>query len=484
MIGKNAIDRAYADAIKPIRNHMRQYSRSALLNQLLWYLNHPPKDTVYDLQRLPWVAERLLIWFLADNPIHYGKRNLDSNGLIKIINLTWNHFDKFSAEQSRNNHLSLWFRQHLLPQAPYQTGLNAYHFLIQLFLVKQLDPYSKLRRFLDLKAHMPIETYLELAFAFWIHSNSETPWLNGHYFKLIIPAFRDKDIDYFLCSICLNEARFYSKLSKRMIEFDEWFQPLPLYETPCIFHENTIIPINRQTLRRYFDNLIGDWVEEDTESKQDYDNLIENYVRQRLVSSGIAFFDERTLAKKLSLKQKEKVCDFLVNENDGITLIEVKNKALTKKVPSGSRPEPLKSRLKATILKGIAQLDQTINYCKRDSDLSHKPYHRFIITKTELYLGSSSLLEAGSETLNNATWLISLQDFDQLIELIKQGRTTFSSFFKELEITSNQKLTPVLSVGKLLEKEEYRLDNLPDHLNLIWVDQMNALEQKLKSNRK
>ena len=74
-IGKRPLDFTYAESIKPIRNRIRRYSYQSLLDAILVYLNMPSTSSgVKDLQRLPWVAERLAIWLFADKAFEYGSQ--------------------------------------------------------------------------------------------------------------------------------------------------------------------------------------------------------------------------------------------------------------------------------------------------------------------------------------------------------------------------------------------------------------------------
>lgn len=194
-------------------------------------------------------------------------------------------------------------------------------------------------------------------------------------------------------------------------------------QTPCILHENTIIPFGRPTLRRHFENLVGDWLEDENgQCLQDYDNLISKYVGFGLQRCNANFLNESGI-KKLTNTRK-RVCDFLIDDKDCYILLEVKNKSLTKKMPSSSHPVPIKSKLKSTIVSAIQQLDDTMDELTGLPKFKARKCYKVIVTKNDLWLGDVSALFPVADGAD-PIWLLSLADIDNLVELVTQGKTTF-----------------------------------------------------------
>ncbi|WP_020483422.1 hypothetical protein [Methylomonas sp. MK1] len=261
-IGKRPIDSSYAQAIKPIRNKMRQFNFNGLLDAILRYLNRPiSNEMVEDLSGLPWVVERLAIWLLSDKACFYGEKSANEVDVKILANFAWNSIDDLFSKNQNIKSVKLFVRQIFLPQMPWQTHLDHHAFILQIYLIKRLEKNSKLLSFLDKKAGMPIDKYCEIGLMFWSRSISETPWFNYHYFKELKPFYSEDELCIFLSSIALTEENLHIALSQRIIELDEWYQPTPFYKTPCISHENAVIPFGRPCLRRYFENLMGDWLE-------------------------------------------------------------------------------------------------------------------------------------------------------------------------------------------------------------------------------
>lgn len=477
-IGNRPLDQAYAESIKPVRNRMRAYQYDCILDALLRHLNSPlSKSKVEYLQSLPWVAERLILWLLSDNPAQYKSQLIDDNALKQLIQMAWNSANSLYKNDIKIMSLKLYMRQLLLPQAPYQVSLDTHAFALQLYFISKLEPNSRLRKYLDERAGMSIEQYFQIALLFWTHTNTEKPWFNGDYIRQLMPLFSENNLNTFLNSIAFSKQKLQKLLHERVIELDEWFQPTVFYRTPCILHENAIIPFGRPTLRRYFENLIGDWLEDENgQCLRDYDELVSKYVQSGLERCKANFLGENQI--KEATNTTKRVCDFLIDEVDCYVLLEVKNKSLTKKIPTSSNPIPLKSRLNSTIVSAKEQLDDTREACSQLPQYKNRICYRVIVTKADLWLGDiQSVLVDYDEPL--PIWIMSLADLDNLVELVAQKKTTFCGFFQDL--TERQKTAEfsVFSAGMLFEKAPYKLDGLPKHLTSETDKIFDVLKKKI-----
>lgn len=477
-IGKRPIDSLYAQAIKPIRNKMRQFNFDGLLNEILRYLNKPiSTEIVEDLSALPWVVERLAIWLLSDKACFYGDRIANEADVKLLVNLAWNAIDELFSKNKNIKSLKLFVRQLFLPQMPWQTHLDHHAFILQFYLIKRLDKNSRLLSFFDKKAGMPISKYYEIGLIFWSRSISETPWFNNNYFNALKPFFSENELCVFLSSMTLTKEQLHMVLSKRTIELDEWHQPTPFYKTPCISHENAVIPFGRPCLRRYFENLMGDWLEnEDISLRQSYDNIISNYVDFSFKRSGVEYLNEEQIHSLIG--SNTKICDFMIIESKGYLLFEVKNKSLTKSIPTDSAPEALKAKLKNTILKGKEQLDSTRSKCADLLKFKNCTCYRIIVTNDDLWIGDiQTLIDEYNDPL--PIWLLTLKDIDSLVELIVQGVETFCGFFEKVVESNKYPHLSVFSAGDLLQKPPYNQHILPKHLQEELDTTVELLKQKL-----
>lgn len=414
-IGPSPIDAAYAASIKPIRNQMRKFDYQSLLNVMLVYLNEPVPDTKQEMQRLPWIVERLLIWLFADDTSQYKTKVANESDLRKLIGLAWRNSGKVYGKDKKIKQLRLFLRQAILPQAPYQMGLDSHAYLLQLHLLSQLPSNSNLRIFLNQKAGMPIEKYFEIGLLYWTHSINEKPWFNTAFVQSLSTAFPIEQQTIFLKSISQPLAVFQEQLRSRSIQIDEWFQPTFFYKTPCIWQESASVPFGRPTLRRYFNSLIGDWIAESDRQdiRQHYDGLIEKYVGDSLTRGGLDFITEKDLK---ALLPQGKLVDFLVHDGDSIILIEVKNKAISIALPASQEPLEIASKLKHTVLKAKFQLGAVELALRQRSEYANKRFFRVVVTNSDLWINNVELL-IEDETQESFTWLISLRELDMLTEI-------------------------------------------------------------------
>lgn len=465
-IGKYPRDKIYAESIKPIRNQMRRYSYQSLLDALLVYLNvQSTGDRQKDLQRLPWVVERLAIWLLADKAHEYGSQIAAEQDVKRLIDLAWRTADKLYGNGQPIKDLGLFVRQMMLPQAPYQQTLDSHALGLQLYLIRRLPTNSKLRRFLDEKAAMPIEEYFELAVLYWAHSISAKPWFNQQYIDALAILFPPAQQMKFIASFTSQLSALQHMCRERTIHVDEWFQPTCFYKTPCLYHEGAAVSFGSPTLRRYFEALISDWIAEfgSPDLRQNFDKLVEEYVAEALRRSQLNFITENDIKELVPTGQ---VVDFLIDEPDGIVLIEVKNKSLSQSIPASREPLELAARLKATIVKAQSQLANTEKALKLQPKYQNKIFYRIVVTNSDLWLSRAEwLLTKNEEHISSSpTWLVSLRELDMLVEVIKTKPHTLTNILTRFSENQKNNLSATYSLEAFLERDKEKPRKIPSHL--------------------
>ena len=457
---------------------MRRYSYQSLLDAILVYLNMPSTSSgVKDLQRLPWVAERLAIWLFADKAFEYGSKIATEQDVKRLVDLAWNAADKGYGKGNPIKQLELFVRQAILPQAPYQQTLDAYAYGLQLYLIKKLPLNSKLRKFLDEKAGMPIEEFFEVALLYWAHSAASKPWYNEKFVSDLANVFSADTQMRLLKSITHRLEDFQELCSARTIQIDEWFQPTYFYKMPCIWHHGAAVPFGPQTLRRYFDTLIADWIAQTnrTDLRQDFDALVESYVAETLHRRQIAFTSEKDIKK---LVKSGEVVDFLIEESDSVVLLEVKNKVLSQAVPASRDPLELASRLKATVVKAQSQLAAAEASLKLLSKCKNKKFYRLIVTSNDLWLSSAELL-SDQETNNSKTWLLSLRELDMLTEIVVTKPLSIGAFFLSFEENQKNSLTATFSIEAYLERMCLKPERLSSHIRKVVENLFDKIQARL-----
>ena len=462
-IGKRPLDSTYAESIKPVRNQMRRYTYQSLLDAILVYLNiQSTGSRLKDLQRLPWVAERLAIWLFADKTYEYGSQIANEQDLKRLIDLAWNAADKGYGSGNPIKQIGLSVRQVFLPQIPYQQTLYAYSYGLQLYLIKKLPPNSKLRKFLNEKDEMAIEDYFEVALLYWTHSATSKPWFNEHFVSSLTNAFSTNIQERFIHSITHKLEDFQELCRARTIQIDEWFQPTYFYKTPCIWQSGAAVPFGPQTLRRYFDTLIADWIAESnrTDLRQDFDALVESYVAETLRRGQITFIGEKEIKQ---LVNGGRLVDFMIEDSSSVVLLEVKNKVLSQAVPASRDPLELVSSLKATVVKAQSQLADAESSLKLLAHYKNKTFHRVIVTSNDLWLSSAELL-SDKEASSTKTWLLSLRELDMLTEVAKTKAWSVGEFFARFEENQKDSLSATFSIEAYLERMHLKPERLPSHI--------------------
>ncbi|WP_020483421.1 hypothetical protein [Methylomonas sp. MK1] len=172
----------------------------------------------------------------------------------------------------------------------------------------------------------------------------------------------------------------------------------------------------------------------------------------------------------------------MIIEPKAYLLFEVKNKSLTKAIPTDSAPETLKAKLKGTILKAKNQLDSTRSKCAALSVFKNSICFRIIVTNDDLWIGDvQTLIEDYDDPL--PIWILTLKDIDSLVELVVQGVETFCGFFEKVVEFNQYSHHSVFSAGKLLQMPPYTQQTLPKHLQEELEMSVELLKQKFQGVR-
>lgn len=483
MIGKSAADRRYAEVIKPIRNKLRAFNHDSAIEALSTYLNVPiDLDSRLHLQRLPWVAERLAVWLMADSPSFYGQAIMREADVRNCVGAAWDMADELFPYLGEIEDIHLFVRRQIISQAPYQTSLNVGAFGRQLLLLSKAKPGSKLRKALDQNAGMPVEQYFEMAILLWSKVGNTGATINQGTFNNFKAIYGADAVDRFQRSIALPKQVVQEHMrSSRIIGIDEWYQPTLLYKYPCLTSKTSVLTWGAPTVRRHLESIAADWLEihKDLSAKQQWEKLFSDYIGESLRRTERTVLNEQEIQKLLRLEGK--VCDFLLEEAECVVLIEVKHKSLTGKLPASSRPQILRSKLKETVVKGIDQLATTARAAINHPAFQAKAIYRVIVTSGELWLGPGNFLRADCEDRDASTpHIFSADDLDHLCELARIGRTCFKSYFEDLWSRNQDPMTAVHSPGFLLHKEPYILSQTPEHLRATFDPIFDRIKGRLE----
>lgn len=470
---------AYLAGIKPTRNFMRQFDYESMLNELLTFLNLQPPTRTPQEYKLRWVAELLLLYLLRDSPQMYRNRIANQETVAQAINRCWRISDVARAAHLDIESLTLFIRSILMSQAPDQVGLNPVAFARQMLLAESLEPNSRLVALLTEKARVPLEKFLDLATFTWAHSNQEMPWFSQSYLAELSKTFRQSDVGRFFSGFSYPLERLQAGLRKTpdQITADEWFQPTPLYRTPCIQWKSAIVPFGRPALRRYFETFVSDTVDQSDDQKvrQAWESKIEQYAFRTASSIDAEVLDEQGIRGRFSLG-KGLCCDVAIIFSTAIICIEVKAKNLSSNVPAAATVRDMRAKLKSTLVSADEQLLSVAATLVRHPQLGQLPVYSLIATSTDLYLrGADDLISPRwSEQGLRKPLVVSLDDVDWLIEGHRIGKFHMAAALDDLYTRRDETPFALYSLSQMQSEEGYSIST-PEHLVGVVDERVNKI---------
>jgi hypothetical protein len=228
----------YRDAIRSTRNRLRKFSYGSVLENISNHLRNHSRPGHDHLQKLPWVAERLGVWLLRDDPRMYGNKIMLPANLQDCIGRAFETMDQVVDWEEKSKEFSLFFRSTMLSQIPHQQKIDVGAFARQIKLIMDVEPNSRLRHALDNALGMSAKDYLQLAVFFWAR-DLDDPFgpFSGGYLSSLRKAFGGEVVQQFMGTMVFPVADVREKFSASEPDEDEWFQPCPLYPFPYLVDE-------------------------------------------------------------------------------------------------------------------------------------------------------------------------------------------------------------------------------------------------------
>ncbi|NKJ47637.1 hypothetical protein CIC12_12965 [Burkholderia sp. SG-MS1] len=451
----------YADSIRPIRNKMRRFEYSSVLQQISAYLLIDDRTGATRAARMPWIAERLALWTLRDNPRMYGRTRMQQTDLMICMNDAWKSSDTLAALKQANS-LDLMIRSLLIAQVPHQTNHGMGDFARQIDLLNHIDPASKLRQVLDEGLSVSAEDYLFLALPFWLRTEE----CIGDVFT---PEFLSELQNVFGAPILKDFLRTIvfkrETVSKEMaaVTDDEWFQPNLMYRYPFVTYNRQRFFWGTPGMRRHFEYAFSDIVvrSDDARARDSFERWFEEYVGRSLRRAADIVLGEQEVRKRFSVIGQ--CCDFAVITPEAIILLEVKNKALVHTLPATGQAGTYRSKLRATVLKAAMQLDNVEKHVHGQLDGNPLPVHKVTITYGDLFLGSGKFLFDDKDE-DDLPHILSIDHLDRLVEAVRLGQCSFDDFFGEFRRRRGIAAERLFSPSQLLDIEPFKLARHPRHL--------------------
>lgn len=468
----------YADAIRPIRNRLRKFSYVSVLGELSRFIWEESNRTT-GVPRAPWLAERVAVWVLRDNPRAYGAEPIPRSALNSCLNDAWKMMDVVSPKFGPNQSFHLAVRSILLAQAPHQRPQEFASFARQIDLINRLEKSSHLYCLFEQEMGMPPSDYLAIATLFRKHALEDiSRVLDVDYRAGLMGIFGRASVERFYDGILVPREKTAEQMQE--IAADEWFQPNLLYRSPfTVLDKKVWFFWGRCGLDRNLGFVLSDIVGRSKSSavRQTFETMFEDYVGRTLARVDAEVLGEKAIKKRFSVEGP--CCDFAVIDGDQIVLIEVKNKALTHTLPASGTARDYQSKLSATVKKAEVQLRNTESYVRRA--VPSASVHKVVITYGDLLVSETDQLftvRADQFESTDHVCILSVDHLDLLAEAARLKQCRFGAFFEDYARRRHIPAQRVLLISDLLKEKPYTVPPLPQHLFDVYTPFLEKLMRR------
>ncbi|WP_024973308.1 hypothetical protein [Ralstonia pickettii] len=472
---------SYREIIKPVRNKMREFGYHSVLAAASNYLietdaQGPDRERA---ARLPWVAERIALWALRDEPGMYRHAKMSQDDLRRCINQAWNGIDASDVWRKNANPLALLMRQMLLAQAPHQQNREMGAFARQIDLLGRLEPNSRLRQLIESHVGMRAEVYLQVAFFLWLKASEGIGDVFAPaYLETLTRAFSNQAMERFWRTIIT--PRHVARRELKDFDEDEWFQPNVLYRFPFVESQRQLYFWGAPCLHRHIEYAFSDIVAraDDGGAKQAFEDAFEAYVGETLGRSGFPVLNEGEIRRRFRVDGR--CSDFLVVEDTATIVFEVKNKSLSLDLPASAPVNKYKTKFQKTLLKANTQLANVASHVRQAPEFAGKPIHRVIVTYGDLMLGQANYLFPDGDHAADPVLILSIDELDHLVEAVRLKRCTMGEFFADFLVRSSDPVRALFAPGQLLADALYRQDHAPAHLVAIYDAILDPITERFR----
>ncbi|MBU9643439.1 hypothetical protein [Burkholderia gladioli] len=455
----------YADAVRPIRNRLRKFSYRSVLAALTRFIE-TESNADDGKPHAPWLAERVAVWVLRDEPHLYGTVGITQRAFNQCMNQAWQLTDLAFIGFGRGRSFHLSFRSLLLPQIPHQSEQELGPFARQIDLINKLSPNSQLYRLLEEELGMPPMDFLGIAAVFRGHSLADiSKVMAPDYRRGLWQVFGRESVERFYKSILV--PREVTAQQFRKVGPDEWFQPNLLYRSPfTLLSDNTWYFWGRCCLDRHLGYALSDIVgrSDNQGVRQSFEKLFEEYVGRSLsLMTRLEILNEAEVRARFSVEGK--CCDFAVLDGSDVVLLEVKNKGLTHTLPAAGTAGDYASKLNATVKKADEQLKNVETYVQRVSP--NAIVHKVVITYGDFFAAETDqLFTAGADRFEseNPVYIFSVDHLDRLVDSVRTEKCGFAMFFEDYTRRRKEPAERLLLLSNMLNQAPYAGPELPPHL--------------------
>lgn len=443
--------KAYA-SFKIVRNRLRKYFPEDIVLACVAELNNKSRDRLERLRQFPpWMLLLLAKWALLHGDyLSPNRRHLATNEFNSLINLM-HDFGGAARLPSDYAHWWLFLRNVAFQQFWLQIPPNGGTLARQNDIFCRLPENHEFQTSFKAKTGLSICAFVDLSFLLLTRVlTSNEPFVEKTWFAPIAGLYPPEVVDRFLALISAD----FSSLSRMVGQLEnqsrsmlyEYYERTPLLRSPLLRIAQRYYPIAPEVLFRCLETFVYDSLRDIDPEKfmQRFGAVFERYVRKTLEYMHPDVITEKRLEEVLP--GTGKVVDFSLLEKDTILLVDAKGVEMHYLGMIGHRPEIVRDKTKASVIKGIQQGFETAIRLRQLGELNgvridEAKLFLMIVTFKDLYLGNGlDFYESvAKETLDALAskyrelpipyehmYFVSIDDLDLFSECVRRGPESWS----------------------------------------------------------
>ena len=454
----------FYERYKPIRNNLRKYTVSSILEVCAEKINSFNTDDLNGLLALPWLWIVVLKWALMDSGRPTGKQREMRPNDLEALEMLVVKLSNYSRLPDDYKPIALYSRAMIYQQYTYQ------HFVSLKGIMRQREMFSKakdndyFKTEFSSKYGLELDTFLKLS-AFLVAILESRGIYKFHVHDLPIAKFRFNDFENFLTAISIDidlVGSQFNELSSPYRRPAEFLEQTPFLNFPIIKCGLEYWCVSRRVLSKSLDYFVYDALKRTTKFPDRFGRRFETYVGDVIQRSKLPFRTEGDLKKVLG--PQSKLVDFLIHSGRENIFVDAKGVELADRAKFTHLSDVLKGAIKSSLLKAVEQGQEVKINLDSASDCSwgvrsQPRNYLFVVTYKSLYIGNalfldhlihgevvrilSSYSECSRIPLENI-YFFSIDEFESLMHLVGSGK-----------ITINEAMERAKEADSNLETEKY-----------------------------
>ena len=447
---KDKYDEKFFSQYKLIRNFFRNFDRDSIFFSCLYYLNKQVNHPIDQIKKQPWNIFLLIKWIYSDSKHPNPIKKIDPIAFDKLRKYMYD-LSMFVKPLNEYENLDLFFRLLANQQFIYQKGLNLNQINRQFVFFSSLNNNHYIKSTFFKLTGIKLITFIELSLMLIGHfCVKKKDYVPEYYFNNYIELFGKDQIDSYWKTISLsfNELSTYFKKysNNKLRNPSEYYEQTPFTNKPLIKFDSNYVCLDQHLIFLFVENYFYDLLKLNDAEKfiPKFGPIFENYVKKTLTYSNLSFYHEEEL-KKL-IKPKNKIIDFVILEEKANIFIDAKAVEMSYKGKYSSNKIDIERCSNKSVIKAIHQAHDTNKsiFEAKDSKIKFQDNnYALVVTFQEMYLrnglfyykniSNKKVDEIISKYQQNLLipleniYFITLTDFDNLIEYIKDKNMTISS---------------------------------------------------------